>query len=132
MSTAYLPRYVSALRNWSECSGEVSEMCNPDENLEQLARTAQKFMFNHPAGVSGLLFCTTLAAPMLQKIPLTLMDVCSSGAIDELVNLSSRDSTQFLSQRFSDLVSIFRASPTWTAFSIMGSQGVHWHFICPS
>ncbi|BHF65724.1 hypothetical protein SprV_0200873700 [Sparganum proliferum] len=127
LSTAYIPRYLSCVYDWPRTA-----MHDPDRSLEMLFRSTQNFLFNNPVGIAGVFLCTTLAAPHLQQIPFVLANFLSPQALTEAVTAVTRQPGAFFSERFCDLVAVFRTTPSWSAFAISGGRGLHWHFARPT
>ncbi|VDL92701.1 unnamed protein product [Schistocephalus solidus] len=105
---------------------------NPDKSLEMLLRFTQNFLFNNPFGIAGMFLCITLAAPRLQQVPFLLANCLSPQALTEAVTAVTRQPGAFFSERFCDLVAVFRVTPSWSAFAITGGRGLHWHLARPT
>uniref|UniRef100_A0A0V0J526 Uncharacterized protein n=1 Tax=Schistocephalus solidus TaxID=70667 RepID=A0A0V0J526_SCHSO len=127
LSTAYIPRYLSCMYDWPRTA-----MHNPDKSLEMLLRFTQNFLFNNPFGIAGMFLCITLAAPRLQQVPFLLANCLSPQALTEAVTAVTRQPGAFFSERFCDLVAVFRVTPSWSAFAITGGRGLHWHLARPT
>uniref|UniRef100_A0A5K3FDR9 HECT-type E3 ubiquitin transferase n=1 Tax=Mesocestoides corti TaxID=53468 RepID=A0A5K3FDR9_MESCO len=133
LSTAYIPRYLSSLFDYSHASlsGTPLTPSHPDGRLRWLTATAQDAILDHPLGASTLLAGTTLVSPyILRQFPLTLLASC--GALSQAFYAVLREPSAFFSDRFADLVGVFHATPTWAVFSVVGSRGVHWRQVAPS
>ncbi|KAM7537833.1 hypothetical protein Aperf_G00000076413 [Anoplocephala perfoliata] len=127
LSTAYIPRYISTIYDYSMALVRPE---HPDRNLRELTTTVQEAILNHPLGVPIILAGTTLISPwVLRQFPLTIMAICQ-GAPEVLSQLLENPGN-FLTEHFADITEVFHASPTWSAFAIVGSRGIHWRLLRP-
>ncbi|KAL5109960.1 hypothetical protein TcWFU_002530 [Taenia crassiceps] len=147
LSTAYIPRYLATIYDYSMASlsavtcaflkerpsitlawnnnfGNRPLKEHPDSRLKEFILTIQEVFLNHPLGVPFLLAGTTLLSPWLvRQFPLTLLATCAA-APDTLRRLLAQPST-FFAEHFADLSEVFHAAPTWTIFAAIGGRGVH-------
>ncbi|CDS42235.1 expressed conserved protein [Echinococcus multilocularis] len=127
LSTAYIPRYLTTIYEYSMASLNTE---HPDIRLRKLTSTIQGAFLNHPLGVPFLLAGTTLLSPWLvRQFPLTLLAICGA-APDTLCRLFAQPGA-FLSEHFADLSEVFHVAPTWTIFAAIGGRGVHWRLVRP-
>ncbi|KAM3186798.1 hypothetical protein ACTXT7_003608 [Hymenolepis weldensis] len=160
LSTAYIPRYISTIYDYSMALIRPGELRlrfttlkvgyikpkrektiltisriqgnnHPDKNLRQITTLAQEAFLNHPLGVPVLLAGTTLISPwVIRQFPLTIMATCQE-APDVLRRLFEHPGN-FLAEHLADMSEVFQATPTWSAFAIIGSRGTPWRRIRPT
>lgn len=127
LSTAYIPRYISTIYDYSI---PLIRPSHPDRNLRQLTESVQEAFLNYPLGVPVLLAGTTLISPwVIRQFPLTIMATCQE-APDVLRRLFEQPGN-FLAEHFSGISQVLQATPTWSAFAIIGSRSTHWQSIRP-
>ncbi|VDN96366.1 unnamed protein product [Rodentolepis nana] len=128
LSTAYIPRYISTIYDYSI---PLIRPNHPDRNLQQLTASVQEAILNHPLGVPVLLAGTTLISPwVIRQFPLTILATCQ-GAPDVLRRLLEQPGN-FLAEHLTGISQVFQATPTWSAFAIIGSRRTHWQSIRPT
>nr|CDS32488.1 expressed conserved protein [Hymenolepis microstoma] len=128
LSTAYIPRYISTIYDYSI---PLIRPNHPDRNLRQLTASVQEAFLNYPLGVPVLLAGTTLISPwVIRQFPLTIMATCQE-APDILRRLFEQPGN-FLAEHFSGISQVLQATPTWSAFAIIGSRSTHWQSIRPA
>ncbi|VUZ50626.1 unnamed protein product [Hymenolepis diminuta] len=128
LSTAYIPRYISTIYDYSM---SLIRPDHPDKNLRQITTSAQEAFLNHPLGMPVLLAGTTLISPwVIRQFPLTIMATCQE-APDVLRRLFENPGN-FLAEHLADMSEVFQATPTWSAFAIIGSRGTHWRRLRPT
>lgn len=104
---------------------------HPDRNLRELTTTIQEALLNHPLGMPILLAGTALISPwLIRQFPLTLMGICQGAPF--FLSQFLEQPGNFLTEHFADITEAFQASPTWSAFTIVGSRGIHWRLLRPT